>query len=256
MEQIRRRLWSGDTIVEFGNSVHATIKKLRLALGDNAEHPKYIETLPRKGYRFICPMATPAQGIGRETIKQPDTSQPSELSPLVPLSVESYQGPSSHHRAPEFAAPGTPSMREPAPGFGNAERRGVTERLRRDWRVWAVATLAVLLVAAGASYWMGRRGPVEIVDAPLVVPFTTYPGFAWDPSFSPDVNQVAFVWDGVKGNDDIYIKEIGSEPPRRLTTDPHGDDSPAWAPDGHSIAFVRRLDATHAFLPKAGKSNN
>jgi TolB-like protein/DNA-binding winged helix-turn-helix (wHTH) protein/cytochrome c-type biogenesis protein CcmH/NrfG len=52
-EEIKRRLWEGDTVVDFDQSINATIKTLRRALGDSADSPQYIETLARRGYRLM-----------------------------------------------------------------------------------------------------------------------------------------------------------------------------------------------------------
>ncbi len=52
-EEIQKRLWPNDTIVEFDHSINAAIKNLRRALGDSADEPKYIETLARRGYRLM-----------------------------------------------------------------------------------------------------------------------------------------------------------------------------------------------------------
>ena len=52
-DQLRQALWSGDTFVDFDHGVNNSIKRIRDALGDSAESPRYIETLPRLGYRFI-----------------------------------------------------------------------------------------------------------------------------------------------------------------------------------------------------------
>jgi len=51
-EELKSRLWPADTFVDFEHGLNTAIKKLRQALGDNSEKPKYIETLPKKGYRF------------------------------------------------------------------------------------------------------------------------------------------------------------------------------------------------------------
>ena len=53
-EELRQKLWPADTFVDFDTGLNSTIKKLRDALGDSAEEPRYIETLPRRGYRFIA----------------------------------------------------------------------------------------------------------------------------------------------------------------------------------------------------------
>jgi TolB-like protein/DNA-binding winged helix-turn-helix (wHTH) protein len=59
-EQLRARLWPSGTIVEFDHSIDAAITRLREVLGDQAQHPRFIATVPRHGYRFIAPTSTPA----------------------------------------------------------------------------------------------------------------------------------------------------------------------------------------------------
>src|SRR5262245_52622168 len=56
-EELRNHNWSSDTFVDFDNSLNTAINKLREALGDSADNPRFIETLPRRGYRFIAPVA-------------------------------------------------------------------------------------------------------------------------------------------------------------------------------------------------------
>lgn len=55
-EEIRQKLWAGDMFVEFDDSVNHAIRKVREALGDSASNPRFVETLPRQGYRFIAPV--------------------------------------------------------------------------------------------------------------------------------------------------------------------------------------------------------
>jgi TolB-like protein/DNA-binding winged helix-turn-helix (wHTH) protein/Tfp pilus assembly protein PilF len=55
-EEMRARLWSSDTFVDFEHSLNSAIKKLRAALGDSPENSRYVETIPRVGYRFIAPV--------------------------------------------------------------------------------------------------------------------------------------------------------------------------------------------------------
>jgi eukaryotic-like serine/threonine-protein kinase len=55
-EEIRQALWPNDTVVEFDHGINAAIRRLRDALGDSAETPRWVETLPRRGYRFIGPV--------------------------------------------------------------------------------------------------------------------------------------------------------------------------------------------------------
>jgi DNA-binding winged helix-turn-helix (wHTH) protein len=54
-EQLEQRLWSSDTFVDFDRGLDAAIHRMREALGDSAENPRFVETLPRRGYRLIAP---------------------------------------------------------------------------------------------------------------------------------------------------------------------------------------------------------
>lgn len=78
-EEIRQKLWPLDTVVEFDHSINAVIQKLRDALGESAIEPRYIETLPRRGYRFIGTVESPPaepemveQQVAPETPRRPN----------------------------------------------------------------------------------------------------------------------------------------------------------------------------------------
>src|SRR5947209_17443700 len=65
-EELRTQLWSADTFVDFEHGLNSAINKLREALGDSADNPRFVETLPRRGYRFIAPV-TGVDGTTRGT---------------------------------------------------------------------------------------------------------------------------------------------------------------------------------------------
>ena len=71
-EELRQRLWSEDTFVDFEHSLNTAIKKLRRALCDEVDKPRFIETLPRRGYRFIGSLGTQPP---------PSTQRRSEIAP-------------------------------------------------------------------------------------------------------------------------------------------------------------------------------
>jgi Tol biopolymer transport system component/DNA-binding winged helix-turn-helix (wHTH) protein len=124
---------------------------------------------------------------------------------------------------------------------GHAATLSARAGRRHGWRMAAWITVGIIVVAfAGIAFWHSRPKPAE---APMFhpIPLTTYPGNAFAPSFSPDGDQVAFVWDGEKqDNYDIYVKTLGADAtPLRLTTDPARDTWPAWSPDGRTITFQR-----------------
>ena len=67
-EELHRRLWPPDTFVDFDGSLNAATNKLREALGDSAENPRFVETLPRRGYRFIGPVEKPVQAAATAAV--------------------------------------------------------------------------------------------------------------------------------------------------------------------------------------------
>jgi eukaryotic-like serine/threonine-protein kinase len=107
---------------------------------------------------------------------------------------------------------------------------------------WFISVAAALIIATVIGMWL-VRSKNEVPEVPLVaVPLTSYAGDEDQPTLSPDGTQVAFSWDGEKQDkSDIYVKQIGVEPPFRLTNDPAINYSPAWSPDGGFIAFLREL---------------
>lgn len=64
-EELHRRLWPDNTFVDFDNNLNAAVKKLRDALGDAAESPRFVETVPRRGYRFVAPVRRSGEGARR-----------------------------------------------------------------------------------------------------------------------------------------------------------------------------------------------
>src|SRR5713226_4927017 len=63
-EELQKELWPSDTFVNFEQSLNAAVKRLRQALGDSPVNPRFVETLARRGYRFIAPVSGLAEGSG------------------------------------------------------------------------------------------------------------------------------------------------------------------------------------------------
>ena len=121
-----------------------------------------------------------------------------------------------------------------------------TKRVEPARRSKPMVVAASLCVLAGAGVWAYStyfRGQATAVETQLVpVPLTTLPGAELAGSFSPDGHEIAFAWNGENEANDIYIKSIGPDPPRRLTTNPLPDVNPRWSPDGRHVAFARVLE--------------
>ncbi len=81
-DELRRRLWPDGTFVDFEHSLNAAVKRLRAALGDDADHPRFVETLPRRGYRFIGAM----EGGGTERAEPAPGTAPRVRLAVLPFS--------------------------------------------------------------------------------------------------------------------------------------------------------------------------
>lgn len=222
--ELCQRLWPSDTFVEYDQGLNAAVNRLREALGDSAEKPRYIETLPRRGYRFVAAIeiASPRNGQGAGSGEIAADRLTSES--------ESNQGRDQWTLV--------------SSGKGKTEKiPGTLPAFLRDKRAVVVLIAAVVLVALAAIVYVINRRNEGSLASLRAVPFTTLPGEEVAPSFSPDGSQIAFAWrsDSSKGFD-LYVKTVGSERMLRLTDHPSIHLSPAWSPDGTEIAFSRSSD--------------
>jgi TolB-like protein/DNA-binding winged helix-turn-helix (wHTH) protein/Flp pilus assembly protein TadD len=122
-EELRRKLWPGDTFVDFDTGLNSAVKKLRDALCDSADAPRYIETLPRRGYRFIAQVQNGDLSAG---------VSPIELPAVVPL----RSNPNEDGLGAERLADGEVDV-----------RRTGTSRARLWFVLGGVAGLALIAVA-------------------------------------------------------------------------------------------------------------
>jgi hypothetical protein len=129
-EELGRHLWPEDTFVDFEHSLNTHIKKLRHVLDDNAETPRYIETLPRRGYRFIAKVEAVSNGNGAHALAVGEIVQPPAESPSPPFIVTS----------PPVQLPSRESVPSASP--------------RR--RKYAAAVAIVAAVGVAAIYWIYR----------------------------------------------------------------------------------------------------
>jgi len=86
-EELRAKLWPEDTFVDFEHSLNAAVNKLREALGDDANNPRFIETVPRRGYRFIALVERPLPASAPDSTVQ---LAPAVNPEAIPLAVEKF----------------------------------------------------------------------------------------------------------------------------------------------------------------------
>ena len=199
-EQLMRSVWT-DTIVT-DDVLTRAVSELRKTFRDDSKEPRYIQTIPKSGYRLIAP-------VSYENNHRPDTN--------------------SHQAIQSTPISGVPQA--------------------RSWPL-RVIWLPVLLLVSTAAGWLylSRQPSATARPTMRVVPFTSFTGREDHAAFSPDGNQIAFAWNGDKGdNSDIYVKSINGDRPLRITSDPAIDIRPTWSPDGQRIAFVRFLPTEYKF---------
>ena len=238
-EELLQKVWP-DAFVEESNLAY-NVFALRKALGDTAENSRYIETIPKKGYRFkasVIPAgpsgdAPPASGPG----PQPASTPPSREMRDSELTVLPFRtGLARYQLALERRAdPDTPAAEPLTEPDTDAPQRFSFGR-PLTWFVSIAVLVAAGLVAFQSRWASSNTAP------PRAVPLTSVPGVVRSPSLSPDGAYVVFSWNGPKkDNPDLYVQQIGvTAPAHRLTSNPANDYGPSWSPDGRTIAFLRR----------------
>lgn len=197
-DELRSRLWVKDTFVDFDHGLNAAVNKLREALGDSADNPKFIQTLPRQGYRFIAPVAT----------TDGQTSTPASTLPPSAVALPSI---ATHPKRswPKFAT-----------------------------AALVVALLAVLLTYSGYSYLTRPRSvptdPLKPVPFTTMAGNEWAPSFSPDGNSIAFARTEAAANSGA----DIYVRQIGNDHAIRLTNHKAWFVAPRWSPDGRNIAFA------------------
>ena len=150
-EELQSRLWPADTYVGFDEGLNTAIRKLRLAFGDSADNPRFIETIPRRGYRFIAPVSeSSGTGLPAEALASAD----------VAANVGAVRA-----AEPETAVAGKGlSVRWPATG------------------AIAAAALAFVVVFAVVAYWVrSRPSPDSVVRKRIMLAILPFQNLSNDP---------------------------------------------------------------------------
>jgi DNA-binding winged helix-turn-helix (wHTH) protein len=96
-EELRQAIWGGDTYVDFDRSLNFCVRRIRVALSDSSREPSYLETLPRRGYRFLAPVSSGRPAAPRSR-KLPLAAVAFALGLLGGVAVAEDYGRSSLHR--------------------------------------------------------------------------------------------------------------------------------------------------------------
>ena len=149
-EELREKLWPADTFVDFDHGLNAAMNRLREALGDSTEKPRFIETLTRRGYRVVGSLTAPIEGSASRGQKREAVTLSSATSPsLVPGGATDTQPIS-------------------VPKAGSQSETASKKILHGLWRNALLATV-VLLIVPGGVLWRLRPQPHRYAIA--VLPF-------------------------------------------------------------------------------------
>jgi DNA-binding winged helix-turn-helix (wHTH) protein/Tol biopolymer transport system component len=197
-EQLRQRLWPSDVFIDFDHGLNKSIQKLRDALGDSADSPRYIETIPRIGYRFIAPVSNGTRS--EEPEADIETPRPPPVSPAPPASA---------------AVAGNPGVR---------------------WLLFAAGGLAICAAIGIAVYFSFRARPTVLKYTQLT-DFTgsaTTPALSPDGHILAFIRgDSSFMSTG-----QIYVKMLPDGEASPLTNDPRVKYNLAFSPDGSQIAYT------------------
>ena len=193
-EEIRQKLWSQDTFVEFDDGLNVAVRKLRGALGDSADNPRFVETVPRRGYRFLAPVTSSAW---------PPT--PSDRH----VGVEAQTATASLPAADSQTVTQKP-IQESRPG-------------RRLWYLASAAALLLVIVVAGTLWRRHSRFRITSKDTVVLADFSNTTGEAvFDDALRQGLEigleQSPFVRVLSDRKTAVILKQMGHSPDERLTS--------------------------------------
>ncbi len=199
-EELMAAVWP-DTFVS-DDVLTRCISVLRRVTHDDPHEPRFIQTIPKVGYRLVAEIRD-MEATVLESVPEPEPPPA-----IAPAAVSALQQRSSQLQSALLLA-----------GAG----------------------LLLVLVAVVAAFFWTRRS-AESTDAIFrTLPFTSRSGEQLQPAFSPDGQTVAYVQlDEKDGSRHLYLKRVGSESAAALTSGEGDDYSPAWSPDGKEIAYFAR----------------
>ena len=184
-QEIQEQLWAGETFVDFEHGVNKCINQIRTALGDNAGHPLYIETLLRRGYRFVAPVASNVVPALRPKVVGSDSER--SRFPVLIGSRTGAAGAEVVAASYPVAVPDMPRTASPADKV--AEIHKARSRVWRAPLVWI--GVAVLLVAAtgGGLHWRWRAHKAPALTDKDTIVLADFDNKTGDPVFDDTLKQ-------------------------------------------------------------------
>jgi Tol biopolymer transport system component/DNA-binding winged helix-turn-helix (wHTH) protein len=207
-EQIIQRLWGDNVYVDTRQGINTAMRKLRIALQDDSENPRLLQTVSGRGYRLLAVVSSPAAAGGQ-------TVEPAVVPP-------------------------PPSPYEPALPGESALANAVSKPKNRRHTMAIAGALVALLAIGGLVAWLYYRNQKNSASRKAWIKITNFSDSATQPALSPDGHMIAFI----RGPEtfvtpgEIYVKILPDGEPVQLTHDGLPKMAPAFSPDGSRIAYT------------------
>jgi Tol biopolymer transport system component/DNA-binding winged helix-turn-helix (wHTH) protein len=213
-EELKARIWPNESFGDFDHAVNVAVAKLRTALADSADSPRYVETLHRRGYRFIFPLRS-GNGNGEASGSSPETRATEQLDPIA---------------------------REASPAASSVPRATPSR-----WR-WAWASVPVAAVIfLSFAWWLRHREPgaPAAPERDMQISKVTNSGNVSNVSISPDGRYLVYVL-REPGGLGLWTREVGTRSDIRiLAPQPGSFQGITFSPDGRFLFFARRHAEGH-----------
>jgi DNA-binding winged helix-turn-helix (wHTH) protein/Tol biopolymer transport system component len=206
-DELTKKLWPPGTFVDFGHSLNTAVNRLREVLGDSAESPRFIETSPRRGYRFIAP-------VSNHTAEERGA-----ISEALLLSERGPEWPAERRQNGSVAVP----------------------IARRTWISTAALVLMLIVVVGFTGYllhrWISRTSTLNFER--LRFTKLTSSGKAVDAAISPDGNYIVYAQQDRQGSG-LWLRHVSSGSDVQILPSEEIDfRGLTFSPDGNAIYFVR-----------------
>jgi len=271
-EQLQQRLWPSDTFVDFDSGLNAAINRVREALGDSAENPRFVETLPRRGYRFIAAIkidsrpttatlpAAESNVSPTQTITRQGALPASEASERRPLSRRLLLGGVFMLTVVAVAVALLSRLSRRSSGWGFQAMK--LSRVTQSGNAINVAIspdgrYAVYVLRKGEKQSLNVRQVATGSDVQILPPDEVV---IWSLTFSPDANYIDFVRGEKPDFTDTHLYRmpvLGGTP--YLAMQGGIDFGSSYSPDGRQFAFLRVANSgpgtVDVLIAKADGSN-
>jgi Tol biopolymer transport system component/DNA-binding winged helix-turn-helix (wHTH) protein len=221
-EELRGRLWPSDTFVDFDHSLNAAVRRLRDALGDSAEAPRFVETVARRGYRFVAPVNGALKETPAEPVKTSRSSAAWRWLAAVAAVVLMIGGTLGWFLGRRSVSPQTP--RQTRLTANTSEMPVLGGVISPDGKYLAFAD------ASGFYLRQIQSGETHLLQLPK--------GFDAQPeSWYPDSSHLVATWvAGLNEPPSLWELSVMGGTPRKLADEGY---TAAVSPDGSQVAFLR-----------------